>query len=48
MKKKILILAGGFSKEREKKDGKIRSIVKFEYIDSSKSKNIYSSFSIFY
>ena len=36
----FLISIERFSKEREKKDGKIRSIVKFEYIDSSKSKNI--------
>ena len=36
----FLFLIERMSKEKEKSDQKVKSIVKFEYIESSKSKNI--------
>ena len=36
----FLFLVERMSKEKEKSDQKVKSIVKFEYIESSKSKNI--------
>ena len=36
----FLFLVDRMSKEKEKSDQKVKSIVKFEYIESSKSKNI--------